>query len=580
MTPAAPYTDAVPPAPTNSDPVKVLLIEDNLEHAAFLQHLLQLSEAAASFQLEHVETLKLGFARLKLGGIGLIMLDLSLSDSEGMETFLLTMATAPDVPIVVLSGRNDVDLAVETVQLGAQDYLVKGHVDNQLLIRSMRYACERQRVQLQLRRAHDELERRVEERTSMLQQANVRLQKEIAERRRAEEGTREINHKLTETLGQLRAAQQEVILRERMHALGRMANGIAHDFNNTLAPILSLSELLLVKPEIAADPEAARSFIEKIHNAAKDSASVVSRLREFYRRRDENEIFAPVVVNELVQQVIAVTRPRWKDQALAAGVNISIRTELGEVPTVAGNEAELREAFANLLFNAIDAIKARGTITLRTEVQGSWVVITVIDDGVGMTEDVRTRCLEPFYSTKDVETPGLGLGSVYGIVRRHDGQLDIRSEPQRGTAISISLPLLKSPAAAEPPPFTVVQVEERPLRILVVEDEEMVREVISIYLAEDLHDVTLAENGREGLEKFRTGQFDLVLTDRAMPEMNGDQLAKEIKLVKPDQRLILLTGFGDLMNGAGEIPEGVDLVVGKPFTMNVLRDAIAKIRPR
>ena len=564
----------------NSDPVKVLLIEDNPEHATFLQSLIQLSESASRFYLEHVETLALGLERLQRGDIGLIMLDLTLGDSDGLETFISTMAAAPDTPIVVLSGRNDVNLAIETVQLGAQDYLVKGQVDNQLLIRSMQYACERQRVQLQLRRAHDELERRVEERTSMLQQANARLQQEITERRRAEEGTREINHKLTETLGQLRAAQQEVILRERMHALGRMANGIAHDFNNTLAPILSFSELLLSKPEIASNPEAARPFIQKIHNAAKDSASVVSRLREFYRRRDENEIFAPVVINELVQQVIAVTRPRWKDQAHAAGVNITIQTELGEVPTVAGNEAELREALTNLLFNAIDAIKARGTIVLRTEVQGAWLVITVTDDGVGMTEDVRQRCLEPFYSTKDVETPGLGLGSVYGIVRRHEGQLDIRSEPQRGTSISISLPLLKSLPSPDAAPFKVIESVERPLRILVVEDKEMVREVISYYLAEDFHEVTLAENGRDGLEKFRAGEFDLVLTDRAMPEMNGDQLAKEIKAIKPDQRVVLLTGFGDLMKGTGETPEGVDLVVGKPFTMSTLRDAIGKIRPR
>jgi signal transduction histidine kinase len=135
---------------------------------------------------------------------------------------------------------------------------------------------------------------------------------------------------------------------------------------------------------------------EIIHQAAKESAGVVSRLREFYRRRDEGEIFAPVVVNELVQQVIAVTRPRWKDQAHAAGVNITIRTELGNVPTVAGNEPELREALTNIFFNAIDAIKERGTIVIRTEVQGRWLVITVTDDGVGMTEEVRARCLEPF----------------------------------------------------------------------------------------------------------------------------------------------------------------------------------------
>ncbi len=562
----------------NSEPTNVLLIEDNPEHAAFLKRLLNLSEAVTDFRLEHVDTLARGVERLKAGGIGLVLLDLALGDSDGLETFILTMAAAGDVPVVVMSGSNDVDLAIETVQLGAQDYLVKGHVDNQLLIRSMQYACERQRVQIQLRRAHDELERRVEERTSMLQQANVRLQQEIAERRRAEESTREINDKLTETLGHLRDAQQEIIHRERMHALGKMANGMAHDFNNALAPILGFSELLLTKPETAADPAKVRTYIELIHKAAQDSAKVVSRLREFYRHRDENEIFAPVVVNELVQQVVAVTRPRWKDQALASGVNISIRTELGDVPTVAGNEAELREALANIVFNAIDAIPERGTITLRTELQGAWLVISITDDGVGMTEDVRARCLEPFYSTHNIEGIGLGLGSVYGIVRRHEGQIDIRSEPGHGTTISLSLPLEQASVPPPPPvPFTIV---EAGLRILVVEDEPMVREVISMYLDEDHHLATLAENGREGLEKFRAGEFDLVLTDRAMPEMNGDQLAQEIHRLKPDQRLILLTGFGDLMNGAGEQPEGVNLVVGKPFTMNTLRDAIAKVCPR
>ena len=560
----------------NSDPVIILLIEDNPEHATFLKHLLQLSEAATDFRLEHVDTLDAGIARLKAGGVGLVLLDLALGESDGMETFVLAMNAAGDVPVVVLSGSNDRSLALETVQLGAQDYLVKGHVDNQLLIRSMQYACERQRVQLQLRRAHDELERRVEERTFMLQQANARLQQEIAERRRAEESTREVNDKLTETLGRLRGAQQEIIHRERMHALGKMANGIAHDFNNALAPILGFSEMLLIKPETIADPAKVRIYIEQIHQAAQDSAKVVSRLREFYRHRDENEIFSPVVINELVQQVVAVTRPRWKGQALAAGVNIAIRTELGDVPTVAGNEAELREALANLVFNAIDAIAERGTITIRTEVQGAWLAISVTDDGVGMTEDVRARCLEPFYSTHEIEGTGLGLGSVYGIVRRHDGQIDIRSEPGHGTTITISLPL----AQAAAPSTTAPESSARSgLRILVVEDEPMVRDVISIYLDEDGHTVTLAENGREGLEKFRAGEFDLVLTDRAMPEMNGDKLAKEIRSTKPDQRLILLTGFGDLMNGAGELPEGVNLVVGKPFTMHALREAIAQVCP-
>ena len=169
---------------------------------------------------------------------------------------------------------------------------------------------------------------------------------------------------------------------------------------------------------------------------------------------------------------------------------------------------------------------------------------------------------------------------MYGIVRRHEGRIDIHSKPDAGTSVSIFLPLAKIPSAAEPIAPFVAEVDGRPLRVLVVEDEDMVREVISYYLAEDQHEVTLASNGREGLDKFRGGEFDLVLTDRSMPEMNGDQLAAAIKSLKPAQRLILLTGFGDLMNSAGERPDGVDLVVGKPFTMTTLREAIATIRQR
>lgn len=555
----------------------VLLIEDNEDHVRLLRQSLATSELT-SFELHTAADLAHGLERLQDGGIDLILLDLTLPDSDGLETFIRVLEAAPDLPLIVLSGLNDVALAIETVQLGAQDYLVKGHVDNHLLVRSLQYALERKRAQRQLKRLNDGLELRVRERTAALVQANTRLQEEIAERKRAEEATLESNHQLSAALGQLQATQREIIQRERMHALGRMANGIAHDFNNALAPILGFSELLLMKPETLQDAKKVRNYLEMIHSAARESAKVVSRLREFYRYRDDAEVFTPVVINDLVLQVISLTQPRWKDQALAAGVHIDFRTAMGNVPTVPGNEAELRELLVNLVFNAIDAIPQRGTITLSTEVQGRWLVVTVTDDGIGMSEEVKARCMEPFFSTHGDLGTGLGLGSVHGIVRRHEGEIDIQSEPGRGTSIAISLPLDrpgKPPEAARP-----ALAIGRCLRILVVEDEPLVREVLSVYLAEDEHDVVVAENGREGLEKFAAGQFDLVLTDRAMPEMNGDQLAAEIKKRQPAQPVLLLTGFGDLMTGAGEQPPGVDLVVSKPFTLTTLRNAIARVTAR
>jgi CheY-like chemotaxis protein len=314
-----------------------------------------------------------------------------------------------------------------------------------------------------------------------------------------------------------------------------------------------------------------------IHSAAKSSARVVSRLREFYRYREPGEVLTPVAVNEVVRHALALTQPRWKDQALAEGVQIEIRTELAEVPVIAANEGEIREILVSLIFNAADALRERGTITLRTEVRQERLVITVTDDGVGMTEEVRAHCLEPFFSTKADHGSGLGLGSVYGVVRRHQGEVEIASAPGAGTTVTISFPLAQgsAPTAETPEPDA-----SRTLRILVVEDEELVREVLEVYLTEDHHTVTTAVNGRDGLEKFRAGKFDLVMTDRSMPEMNGDAFAAALKKLRPHQPVLLLTGFGDLMNGAGERPPGVDLVVTKPFTLTSLRAAIAEVCPK
>ena len=552
----------------------ILLVEDNPEHVGLIRQLLATPDLS-HFQLSTVGTLAEAIEWLKTGKCELILLDLTLPDSDGLETFIHVAETAPETALVVLSGVNDVELAIETVQLGAQDYLVKGRVDNHLLLRAMHYAIERKRVQTELRRGRDDLDYRVRERTAALIETNAKLQQEIAERRKAEEALLESNRQLSTALGQLRATQQEIIQRERMHALGRMANGIAHDFNNALAPILGFSELLLLKPESLSDAKKVRNYVEMIHSAAKDSAKVVSRLREFYRYRDDSEVFTPVVINDVVLQAISLTQPRWKGQALAAGSHIDIRTEMGDVPTVPGNEDELRELLVNLIFNAIDAIPKRGTITIRTAVQGRWLVLTVSDDGVGMSDEIQARCLEPFFTSKEDQGSGLGLGSVYGIARRHGAEIDIQSEVGRGTSVTVSLPLDKVVVAPEAP--KQMQSAARPLRILVVEDEPLVREVIGVYLAEDSHQITTAENGREGLEKFRAGEFDLVMTDRSMPEMNGDALAAEIKKINPAQPVLLLTGFGDLMTGAGEQPLGVDLVVSKPFTLSTLRTAIAKI---
>src|SRR5271166_2901194 len=265
--------------------IQVLLVEDNEEHAALMRELLLKSDHPV-FEVMHFGTLRNALDALDLSGFQIILLDLSLPDSEGMTTFQRMQNRAPDLPIVVLTGLDDEGLAVETVKRGAQDYLLKGHVDDRLLVRSLLYALERKKNQHELKRARDDLEKRVEVRTGELVAANEKLQHEITERKRAETALMESNQQLADALEKLRETQEHVIQRERLHALGRMASGIAHDFNNAHAPILGFSELLLRRPETLRNEERARGYVEMIHTAAEDSAKIVARLREFYRYRE------------------------------------------------------------------------------------------------------------------------------------------------------------------------------------------------------------------------------------------------------------------------------------------------------
>jgi signal transduction histidine kinase len=448
------------------------------------------------------------------------------------------------------------------------------------------------------------LRQRVAERDAAVQ----KLDKEVKERKEIEEELRESNLRLEETLGQLKTTQGHLVQQERLRALGQMASGIAHDFNNALATILGFSELLITRPADLEDKEKVMAYLQIINTGAKDATRVVSRLREFYRNREESELFLPINLNELVQESIALTQPKWKDQALANGVMIDVTPSLEPVPLVAGNAGDLREVLTNLIFNSVDAIVQKaagrtgrgqpvtdGSIVLRSyrrtspspvDADGAGgaahppseqVVLEISDNGTGMTQDVLKRCLEPFFSTKGEKGTGLGLSMVFGIVERHKGTLDVQSAWGEGTTIAISLPIrvpVAPPASREAPDL---ETPCRPLHVLVVEDEDLERDLMTRYLNTGGHSVEVAASGREGLEKFQHGAFDLVLTDLAMREMPGDQLASAIKAISPQTPVILVTGFGDMMNYSDEAPPDVDMVLSKPLGLAELRSAMAKV---
>ena len=371
----------------------------------------------------------------------------------------------------------------------------------------------------------------------------------------------------------LRQTQDALIAEERLHALGQMAAGIAHDFNNTLSPIIGLSELILSKPQIIHDRDKVLKYVRTINHAGSDAALVVRRLRDYYRDASDDLEIEVVDLKKVVEDTMKLTQSRWRDQAMATNTKYRIVTKLDSA-SVAGHASELREMLVNLIFNALDAMPDGGDLTIGVQPDANRpgiVILEVKDTGIGMTPDVRKRCLEPFFTTKGAAGTGLGLATSYGIVKRHHGEIQIESQAGHGTRMIVALPAVASSSVVE-----VRKQVPRPLglRILVIDDEELVRNVVAEFLLFDGHKVALADGPGVGLRKLKAGQYDLVITDRAMPEMSGDQLALRAKRAAPHVPILMLTGFGEFMNAANDLPEGVDIVVSKPVTLAALRDAI------
>lgn len=414
------------------------------------------------------------------------------------------------------------------------------------------------------------------EMTEQLKASMLALEAEIIGHKKTAQALQESNESLKDALEKLQKAQQQAIQQERMQALRQMARGIVHNLNNALAPIVSMSELMLTYPKALADRDEAVKNVQMISDAARAAAATVQNLSEFFRPGKDMPM-EDLRVNELAQYVIDMTKPRWKEHAEADGITIYVAADLGkDLPTIRGNKAKLQEALTNLILNAIDALPKGGKISLRTGVEGADALIEIKDSGDGMSAEVCSKCFEPFFSTKGSGFPGMGLTATKGIVEQHGGTIEIESEPGKGATVKIRIPKVESNLPEEQAARPAAAPRSK-LRILVADDEEWIRSILKQCLAVEGHIVEVASNGREAMEIFAPDRFDLVMLDRAMPRMSGDQLAAEIKRVASRMPVIMLTGFGDMAGAKGKNPPNVDLVLGKPFTQEDIRSAIAKV---
>jgi signal transduction histidine kinase/CheY-like chemotaxis protein len=376
----------------------------------------------------------------------------------------------------------------------------------------------------------------------------------------------------------LRQSQQAVMQQERLRALGQMASGIAHDINNAISPVALYTDSLLER-EVALS-ERGKGQLRTVQRAIHDVAATVARMREFYRQREPQMNLEPVHVNDLVMQVVELTRARWSDMPHMRGVVIQLQTRLTpDLPLVMGVEAEIRDALTNLIFNAVDAMPDGGALHLRTRTtEFGRVIVEVADTGAGMDEATRRRCLEPFFTTKGERGTGLGLAMVYGMVQRHSADIDIVSSPGSGTIVSLSFSAALSAAPSEGTGDIVVPSG---LRILVVDDDPLLLRSLCETLEADGHVVDTANGGREGIDRFKEAQdagnpFSLVVTDLGMPFVDGRQVARDIKALSPRTPIIMLTGWGQRMVAEGDLPAHVSIVLSKPPKLRDLREALGR----
>lgn len=357
--------------------------------------------------------------------------------------------------------------------------------------------------------------------------------------------------------------------RHRFEALGRMTMGIVHDLNNLLSGLFGHIELLQQTSETESLDEEALTSLRTIENVAQDGAALIDKLQQFIRQ-DRQVRFSPIDLTSLLEDCIAMTQPYWYNEPRRQGIAIELERDLQDVPTVMGDESELREVIVNLILNAVQAMPDGGTLQLRTySPHDSEVHLEVADTGEGMSEEVQRRIFEPLFTTKGEHGTGMGLPVSYGIIQKHHGDINVESTPGEGTRFQITLP----PATDAPDDEGS---DEQPTRdatsakVLIVDDEEMVRSVFTKLLSLNGHDVLRAASAPEALDMIADNRPDIVFTDQGMSEMSGTELAKQLQDTHPKLPVVLVTGDTEVSEANGL----VEAIVDKPFKLDELEQLI------
>ncbi len=363
---------------------------------------------------------------------------------------------------------------------------------------------------------------------------------------------------LKKAYSDLKQAQEVLVRSERLKALGEMVGGIAHEFNNLLSGILGNAQLLL---PLSHEPVWTKR-LRAIERAAISGADAVKRLQTFTlasTSRVEDHLNTQVIIEEALQ----ITRPHWRDISQKQGIQISVETELREVPPLQGNEKDIKIALINILINAIEAMARGGTIKVKNWADDDYIYIRISDTGIGMTPEIKERVFEPYFTTQRPLKSGLGLSVAYGTIKKQGGDIEIESKPGKGTTVTIQLRL--PPSSPSPPEEGKgKEVTGGKNKILVIDDDPDILDILGTFLSQEGYQVTNSSDSEEGMRQALSENFDLVITDLAMDKVNGVELARKVKEKSPSTPVAVITGW-DTISREEFKESGVDAVWSKPF---------------
>ena len=371
-----------------------------------------------------------------------------------------------------------------------------------------------------------------------------------------------------------RKAEHALIESQRLNAIGEMSSAVAHDFNNSLQSIIGNIELALLDNQIS---DKIRNRLETVRTATSDAATRVQLLQRFGGKKQNKSEHSPIFINSLVNDIIVQSRPIWKDNPEKNGIIFTIETKLEQVRNIEGNQGELRSVLYNLIKNSVEAMPVGGNILIQTGEKEEGVFVFVKDNGKGMSDEIKARIFQPFFTTKGFEVGrGMGLAAAYSIVKEHNGKIYVKeSSPEKGTTIEILFPFARSNERTD---FIETDlVVDKLGKVLWVDDDPSIRSIAADMLELLGFDNKVVGNGIQALEELDKNQYDLVITDIGMPGMNGWQLSDKIKETYDGKVIIaVLSGWGSEINSEQLMEHGVSFSMTKPFRLNQLKKLLSE----